>query len=128
MSTGFYSDMQNIASGLLSDFDQSRGSGQQNDGIWYVAVTPGNGPADHPGAPTETYHKLNGVARGVSQKYVDGTLILATDEQCTVAIVPGLSINVTGFIERDGKRCKIVKVMTIPPAGEPVATVIIYRG
>lgn len=128
MSTGFYSDMQNIAGGLLSEFDQSRGTGQQNDGLWYVAITPGNGPVDNPGAPSETYHKLNGVARGVSQKYVDGSLILGTDEQCTVAIVPGLIIDVTGHIERDGKRCKIVKTINTPSVGIPSTTTIVYKG
>lgn len=114
----FYTEMQGIAKGLLTEFKQGQ--------LTFVATTPGNGTPDAPGKPKETFHSFDGTARGVKSKYVDGSEILATDLQ---AVAPGsLPIaNATGFLIVDGVRLKVVKVIANPAAGTPVAFIIIAR-
>lgn len=126
MPKKFYADMQKIAGQTLSKFDQSQGTGNQNDGLWYVKITPGNGPKDNPGAPGEAFHKLEGVAKGVPFKFIDGTNILATDMQCTVAIDANFEPDMKGAILKDGKRYKILAIRPIPPVGIPVVNAIIF--
>lgn len=114
----FYQEMQGVASDLLREFNQGV--------IEYVALTPGNGPPDNPGPPTETPTTINAVARGVSFKYVDGTNILRSDLQITMpgdGVVP----DPKGFIRVDGKQFKIVEIRRKPAAGTPVAFVVIFR-
>lgn len=72
----FYTDMQAIASSLLTEFDQGN--------IVITTVTPGAGPAHNPGSPTEVDTAVKGTVRGVSQKYIDGSLIVAGDFQLTI--------------------------------------------
>lgn len=115
----FYKDMQAIASGLLAEFKQGD--------VRYVQVTPGTGPADRPGKPTETPHTVDAAARGVQQRYVDGSNIVQSDMQITMAVKPGLVPDMFGFVEGDGTRFKIVGVQQIPPFGMPVSYVIIFR-
>ncbi len=114
----FYSEMQGIAAGVLGEFKQ---------GVTrFIAITPGIGSPDDPGEPTETVHEFDGTVRGVRFRYIDGTQIFATDLQTTA---PGnLPIaDATGFLEVDGKRYKVVKVIAKPAAGTPVAFDIIAR-
>lgn len=123
----FYSEMQGVASDVLKEFDQSRGTGTRDDGLWYVESKAGTGPADEPGAPTLTYHKLDGTSRGVSQEYVDDALILKGDLQGTFAVIPGVAIKAPGYITADGRRYSIVRVDRIPETGEPVAYRVFFR-
>jgi hypothetical protein len=114
----FYSDMQGIASGLLTEFKQ---------GVTrFIALTPGIGSPDNPGTPIETIHDFDGTVRGVRFRYIDGSQIFATDIQTTA---PGtLPIaDATGFLEVDGKRFKVIKVIAKPAAGLPVTFDIIAR-
>lgn len=116
--TVFYDEMQGIASGLLKEFAQGT--------VEYVAITPGNGSPDEPGAPTETLTPINAAVRGVSFKYVDGANVLASDLQLTM---PGDTVvpDPKGFIRVDGTRYKIVQIVRKPAAGIPVAFTIIFR-
>jgi hypothetical protein len=126
----FYEDMRSVASELLKEFDQKRpGDPSPTDnGIYYVGITPGTGPADNPGAPQEAPPiKVDAVARGVSFKYVDGTNVVQTDLQATMAVRPDMTPAISGFIIVDGKRHKIVKVMQKPAAGTSVAHTVIFR-
>lgn len=123
----FYDDMQNVASDVLKDFKQGT--------IKYIEVVPGSGDADDPGAATENVFTLDGAARGVASKYVDNSLILATDLQVTASVKAVNSSNVVvdltpennGFIEIDAIRHKIVKIMKKPEAGTTVAIVFVVR-
>lgn len=115
----FYKEMQGIASSLITQFKQGE--------CEYVELTPGNGPADEPGAPTETVYPISAVARGVQFKYVNNTDIVQSDLQMTLAVVEGMTPNMKGFVRGDGVRYKIVGLRTIPPFGTPVAHVIIFR-
>lgn len=115
----FYQDMQGIATSLLKEFNQGA--------IEYVELTAGTGPRDNPGAPSEVAYPVDGVARGVQQRYVDGTNIVQTDMQATLAVKEGLTPSMSGFVRGDGMRYKIVGVRQIPPFGTPVAHVVIFR-
>ena len=114
----FYDDMQGIASNLLNEFKQGE--------IKYIAVIPGIGPADNPGASQEVPYILDAVAKGVSFRYIDHTNILATDLQITM---PGAGVVPlpNGFMMVDGVRHKIIQIIPKPAAGTPVAFSVIIR-
>ena len=114
----FYGQMQGVASDLLKDFKQGV--------IQYVALTPGNGPADNPGAPTEVVHTDNAVARGVSFKYNDRTNDVASDLQITMP-GDGVAPDMKGFVRVDDTTYKIIRIIRNPAAGTPVAWVVIFR-
>jgi hypothetical protein len=122
-----YDDMRGVASDLIGEFDQSKGTGEESDGLWYVAVVPGTGPADDPGPSTPTRTKLDATARGVSFKYVDNSLILATDLQLTTPAREGFAPNMKGRIEMDGASYKIVAIHNVPPSGVTVTHRIFFR-
>lgn len=114
----FYSEMQGVASDLLREFKQGV--------IAYVAVTKGSGPADNPGAPTEKAYTLDAVARGVAFKYIDGTNVVASDQQMTMP-GKGVAPDMKGFVTVDGVRHKIVRIIRKPSAGTPIAWTVIFR-
>lgn len=115
----FYNDMQNVATSLINEFEQGV--------VQYVEVTAGDGPPDNPGLPTEVFHTVNAVARGVSFKYVDGTSIFSTDEQITISGDQVFTPNGDGFVVVDTVRYKVIKIIRKPAAGTAVAYTIIYR-
>jgi len=114
----FYSDMQGVASAVIGEFAQGT--------ISYVAISHA-GMLDDPGEPIEVVTTVPGVARGVQFKFIDGTNIFASDGQITIPADAGVVPSITGFIEVDGRRHKIVSASAIPPAGTPVAYRVIYR-
>ena len=118
--TGFYKEMQGIASDVLRDFNQGV--------IEYITLSSGNGPIDNPGEPTEIKTTLRGAtARTVKSKYVDNTIILGTDIQITFSVQTNVNPEIDDFVKIDGIRYKIIKTMTIPSAGTPVAHMIMVR-
>ena len=123
----FYDDMQNVASDVLKEFKQGV--------IKYVDITPGTGPADEPGEPTENEFTLDGAARGVKYKYVQNGFAVATDLQITASMKAKnssgsevtLNPNMKGFIIVDDVKHKIVKILPKPAAGTTVAFTFIVR-
>lgn len=123
----FYDDMQNVAADVLKEFKQGV--------IKYVDVTPGTGPADDPGEPTENEFILDGAARGVKFKYVQNGFAIASDLQITSSLKAKnssgseviLNPNMKGFISVDDVKYKIVKILPKPAAGTTVAFVFIVR-
>jgi len=126
-----YDDMQSIASNLLREFDQG--------GIWFIRMVPGDGPADDPGEPVPETHKLDGAARGVKMKFVDGTNILASDLQASVAVhsairpdEPDTYVALTGKNATPDQalaapRFKVVQIDQVPATGTPVSFRIFFR-
>ena len=115
----FYLDMQGIAKDLISEFNQGP--------IYLLRETPGDGPAWNPGESPESVRKIvPGTARGVSDKYVDGTLVVATDLQCTI---PGglIKPQMTDRIEVNGQAHQIVRIDPKPASGTVVAYIVIIR-
>lgn len=118
----FYDEMQEFASEMLGEFKQ---------GVVAISRTV-TAPADPstpwiPGAPTTTVYPLDAVVRRVSQKYVDGTLIVATDNQITFA-VPVVVPAMTDMLIIDGAELVMKDLRPIPPAGTPVAYIAFVAG
>lgn len=124
---GIYDEMRDVTAEVMRDFDQSRGTGERNDGLWYIDMVPGTGPADDPGPSTEKPYKLDGAARGVSFKYKNDAGILTTDLQLSCAARDDMTPKATGFIDMDGVRHKIVRIDNVPPVGVTVAHRIFFR-
>lgn len=118
-----YDEMQKVASEILSEFDQG--------GVYYIALVPGNGPADDPGPPQTVPFKINTVVRGVKSKYVQNGLAIASDLQCVMSVHPDVTPDIHGRVRIDqgSKRgeYKVVQAMPIPPAGVTVAHRLIFR-
>lgn len=114
----FYEEMQGVATELLDEFDQGT--------LRYIHPgAPSGDPYDpQPGPPTA--YDVDGVVRGVSQKYVDGTYILATDQQATISVF-GREPTTEGVLEVDGNERQIVRVDRIPGAGTVVAYRLVIR-
>lgn len=115
----FYTEMQGIASEFIREFDMGE--------IYYVGLTPGGGPPDNPGEPTETTTLIPAVARGVQFKYIDNTNIVASDGQIRMPADLGIVPSIEGYIRIGTTRHRIVQASAIPPAGVPVAYMIIFK-
>jgi len=120
VAQNFYQKMQKTAQGLFEKFNQGE--------IRYVIETPGNGPADNPGAPDVSITPLPGAtARGVSFKFLNNSGILATDQEIHFAggiVEP----QPQGYFTLDGAtKLKIVEIHRQPSAGTVVAWTVIAR-
>ncbi|RWO18336.1 hypothetical protein [Mesorhizobium sp.] len=80
-----------------------------------------------PGEPVTTVYPLDAVMRRVSQKYVDGTLTVATDNQITFA-VPSIVPAMTDTLVIDSVELVMKDLRPIPPAGTPVAYIAFVAG
>lgn len=118
-----YDEMRVVAAELFAEFGQGV--------VQYVHVTPGGGPAYNPGAGSENPVTIDATTRGVDQKYVDGTNIVASDLQAsmpaTLADKLGAEPNVSGFVSLDGKRYKLIEVKRVPPSGTAIVYHLIFR-
>lgn len=69
---------------------------------------------------------LNAAVKGVSEKYINGTTIVATDLEVTAAVF-GDEMGVGDVLKVDGKPVQVIKTMKIPAAGVTVAWKFIVR-
>lgn len=118
---GFYDEMQDVASGLLGEFNQGtivllrpNVEAMDPDRPWDVTV----------GSPTR--YLLNGVARTVERKWIDGTTIVGDEVQVTFA-VPDVEPVASDQIEIDGRVHRTVDMRRLPEAGTPVAYIFFVR-
>lgn len=105
----FYDEMQGVATELLTEFDQG--------GL--AVVSPGSSSGDpwNPQPGADVIRRFKGVLRGVSAQYVDGSLVLATDLQCTApAFADGHEPTLSDTLSNNGAILQIVKVERIPAA------------
>lgn len=119
---GFYDEMQAVASGLLAEFKQGA--------VTLVRVVPGvPDPATPwlPGAPTETTYVLDATVARVAEKYVDGALILSTDNQVIFA-APAIEPELSDRLVIDGTVHTMKDIRPIPAAGTPVAYIAFVAG
>ena len=119
-----YDDLRVIASNVIRDFAQGS--------IAYVELQPQAGATpDAPGVPVPQSYPINGVTRPVEFKYVDGTDIVQTDEQFTIAALDaetaGFTPSMEGYATIDGAKAEIVGLKRIPAAGDPITYVVIVR-
>ena len=89
-----------------------------------------------PGAETTVVYTLSATVKGVSQKFVDGTLILATDLEVTAAVTAtdenGAEVSLdpdmtTDTLSIDGQAVTIIRDLSIPAAGTKAALRWIVR-
>jgi len=117
-----YARMQQTATRLLDRFQQGV--------VQLVRVTPGApDPATpwEPGAPTQTTYPLDATVSRVSEKYVDGTLIVATDNQVMFA-VPEVAPSLADKLVIDGSVQVMKDLRPIPGAGVTVAYIAFVAG
>ena len=110
-----YGRMQATATRLLGRFQQGV--------VTMSQVVPGVVDPDQPWTPAEptiTTHALLATVRRVEQKYVDGTLIVGTEDQITFA-VPSVEPEMGFLFSIDGNACVLKDLRRIPAAGTPVA-------
>lgn len=114
-----YDEMQSVARELLAEFKQGV--------VSYVKMTPGNGPVDNPGPAVPTSYPINSAVQGVQIKYVNQQLAVASDLQVIAPFDPAYVPELTGFVDVDGVRYKIVNIVKKPAAGTVVVYVLIIR-
>jgi len=124
-----YQELKGVASELLAQFDQKEpgDANPASNGIYYVRVVPGSGPAANPGPSVETPFKVDATARGVSFRYIDNKSVVASDLQITHAVHPGFVPDEKGFVLIDGVRHKVIRAIRKPAAGTPVAYTLVIR-
>lgn len=113
-----YDRMRDTAARLLEKYKQ----GTVEIGV--ATVTEGTNEWDAPSVETQ-WEEIDAVVSGVSQKYVDGTNVLASYRQ--VLCQGTINLDNNDMIRIDGDVVSVVRIMDIPAAGEPVATRFIVR-
>jgi uncharacterized membrane protein len=124
---GFYDEMAEMVTELLQP-DEDGGLGQGT--VELKRETPGTVDPAQPWVavdPTTVFYPLDAAVRRVSQKYVDGSLIVATDNQVTFA-VPEIVPAMTDTLIIDGVELAIKDLRPIPPAGTVVAYIAFVSG
>lgn len=114
----FYTDAADMMQEMLVPTSEG-GLGQGLVQLKRVTTTPGENSWDPPTETSVTY-PLKAAVRRVSTKYVDGTLILATDNQVTFA-VPTVTPLMTDTLVIDGKESAMKDLRPLPGAGTVAA-------
>jgi hypothetical protein len=116
--TDFYTKLQGTATRLLTKFNQGT--------IEYVDPGTPTGDEWNPIPGTPTAYSLNATASGVSDQYVDGTTVLASDLMVNAAVFD-IEPSMKGTVTIDGKTHQIIRIIPKPAAGVTVAWGIIVR-
>lgn len=111
-----YNKMKATADRLIDRFAQG-----VTASVIVVTTVPPNSWEDP--TVTETRTSIDAVARGVSQQYIDGVTIIATDLQ----VISSSAIPIDARIEIDGVQRAIIRHDKIPAAGVTVAHRYIVR-
>lgn len=122
MASFNYGRMQGTATRLLVRFNQGE--------VKITRMTPGvPDPATPwiPGPPVITEETLKATVRRVEQKYVDGALIVGTEDQVTFA-VPSFEPTMADQFTVDGVVRVLKDLRSIPAAGTPVAYLAFVHG
>jgi hypothetical protein len=114
-----YDELRPVVKEIMGEFKRGL--------ITLVKITPASGPADDPGAPTETVYSLDAVAKGVNLKFVKVGLAVSTDLMVIAAPVDGVVVTEKDFITLDGVRHKIVEDISSLAAGEKIVWKLIFR-
>jgi hypothetical protein len=115
-----YGDMQNLATNLLTDFNQGE--------LSYIQLVPATGGTiDNPGTPTPVKTPVKGAVRGVSQKYINAGFATGSEKQATINVIAGLNPKNGDQFSVDGEIFTITKVLKKPEAGTTVAYVLILK-
>lgn len=116
----FYKRLQGTANKLLTKFDQG--------GIALVSPGTPTGPAWNPTPGTPVSRPIKGTLRGVSAQYIDGSIVLATDLQCTApAFEDNHEPSLSDTLSNGAQVLQVVKVERVPAAGLVVAWRLFVR-
>lgn len=116
-----YDDMRTVATELFAEFKQ--GTIEYVPVVTVAGAAPDESDSSGPGTPVA----LNATARPVSTKYVDGTHIVQSDIQVAIPNDGRATPDITGFIQIDSVRYKIIEIMARPAAGTPITWTVIVR-
>ena len=115
-----YDRARQTASKLFARFGQGDVSLQRD--------VPGEGgDAWNPPSAVLVTHGLDATVSGVTARYVDGTLVTASDLMVRCA-VPEVEPRLTDRVMIDGTPRAILKIQPIPAAGTPAAYLIFVKG
>lgn len=135
-----YGRMQMTATRLLDRFKQGR--------VTVIRTTQEPKPDDWPtwepweGETTTSVYELDAVVKGVSEKLVDGEVVKATDLELTcshkmtlvevdnapvASVAHPFDAGLLDTLNIDGKHVTIVRDLTVPAAGTPVAHRYVVR-
>lgn len=118
-----YDELQAEASELLAEF------GQGSVVLSRTTTTPDPSAPWEPGTPSTTTYPLDAVVSGVASKYVDGTLIKASDLMITAAVHAEVTPQMGDAVSIDGGVAKAIKrIEPMPAAGTPAAFMIFVEG
>ena len=113
-----YERMQGTASRLFKKFSQGV--------IQYVPPPVTSGDEWNPTTTEADPITVNGTAMGVSQEYVDGDTVRATDIELRLGVFSEQP-EMSGKFTVDGQTLQIVRIMPKPAAGTTVAWAVICR-
>lgn len=113
MADDFYSEMQEVATELLTEFSQGQVS------LKRTTTTEGPNPWDPPSEVVQTF-ALKASVKRVNQRFDRGTVIVETGDVVTFAALE-IEPAPTDTIVVDGKEKAITDLKRIPAAGTVVA-------
>lgn len=114
-----YDSSRKTASRLFAKFAQGD--------VLLRRAAPAAGDPWSPAAGPAVDHPLDATVSGVSARYVDGTLVTASDFMVRCA-VPPVAPDPADMIVVDGAPRAILKIQPVPAAGAPVAYLIFVKG
>lgn len=127
-----YSELQGVASGLLTEFDQ-----HNIFLIQRIYEEPSPEPStddepteydpDEPPEPTEKKYALRGVAKGVAQYFEKDGFVANSDAVVTTSVLPNVSPSKDDCLELDGIVFKILQFEPVPRVGVPCVWKFIVR-
>lgn len=106
-----YDDAKQIAKDVLGDPDL------RQDTIKLIQITRGSGPADEPGATTETAYDLDATAGQAPYRFIKDGFTRTNAYLISAAIIDDVEVTTDDFIEINGVRYKIVQDLTSPSPG-----------
>lgn len=128
----FYDEIRDVAVEVLAEFKQGA--------VTLTRTTLGASDPSTPwipGAPTADVYELDAVVSGVTKKYIDGSLILASDLMVTASprathsdgtVVEDIAPQQADIITVDGAVKAVKAVKPTPAAGTAAAYLIFIAG
>lgn len=110
----------NIYEDMRDALSQEMAEEMDQGDLVYTAPAYVTGPEWDPVETQAAPYAVKGVARGVQQKYVDGTYINASDIQCTLSVFE-TEPTTSGTMQIAGRTHQIIRVDRIPATGTVVA-------
>lgn len=109
-----YDDGKAIAKEILADPEF------RQDTVKLIQIVPGTGPADDPGASTETSYILDAVVKGPPYSFMKSGFVSVMDNLVVAAPIDGITPTINDFVEINNVRSKILADLSVPSVGTRV--------